>query len=64
MRIFGLLAAVNLPLTGVVTASAPYRAELILAPIFLQVPPCAVSYGSLGFFVFVSSSLQSVRSET
>ncbi|KAL5888229.1 hypothetical protein ACKVWC_003498 [Pyricularia oryzae] len=41
MRIFGLLAAVNLPLTGVVTASAPYRAELILAPIFLQVPPCA-----------------------
>ncbi|KAH9437559.1 hypothetical protein MCOR02_001215 [Pyricularia oryzae] len=41
MRIFGLLAAVKLPLTGVVTASAPYRAELILAPIFLQVPPCA-----------------------
>ncbi|TLD11923.1 hypothetical protein PspLS_11294 [Pyricularia sp. CBS 133598] len=41
MQTFGLLAAINLSLTGVVAASAPYRAELVLAPIFLQVPPCA-----------------------
>ncbi|KAI6356031.1 hypothetical protein MCOR25_007985 [Pyricularia grisea] len=40
MLIFELLAVINLFLTGVV-ASAPWRAELVLAPIFLQVPPCA-----------------------
>ncbi|TLS29193.1 hypothetical protein PpBr36_00049 [Pyricularia pennisetigena] len=42
MLSFGLLVIVNLVLTGAV-ASPPWKAELVLAPIFLQIPSCAAN---------------------